>query len=374
PYFLIGAVLCALGLFFMPLSNSILMAMSLLWILDAGNNITMEPYRAYVSDRLNPDQRQAGFLSQSAFTGLAQMLAFLTPSLLVGLGMNQDWVDTHGIPYTVRVVFMVGAVLSLGTIAWSVLRVPELPLTPGELAHIKAQPKGASATLREIGGAIADMPVAMRKLGLMSLFQWAGMSGYWTYAVYSISRTVYGTADAHSSAFHSAVLTNGEVAAFYNAISFVTAFAMVPLVKRIGPGPLHAVCLFAGGIGMVLLPNVTDKALLFVPAIGIGLAWGSIMGNPYAILTNSIPPQRTGVYMGIFNMMIVIPMLLFAIVMSKLDLGFVSLGFDAYKQVLGSDPRNMLMFCGVCLALAGLSVLWVREGRVAAMTPAAQPA
>jgi len=212
------------------------------------------------------------------------------------------------------------------------------------------------------------MPVAMRKLGLMSLFQWAGMSGYWTYAVYSISRTVYGTADVHSSAFHTAVLTNGEVAAFYNAISFVTAFAMVPLVKRIGPGPLHALCLFAGGVGMFLLPNVTDKAFLFVPAIGIGLAWGSIMGNPYAILTNSIPPQRTGVYMGIFNMMIVIPMLLFAVVMSRLDFGFVSIGFDAYKLALGGDPRNMLMFCGVSLALAGVSVLWVREGRVGAMS------
>lgn len=374
PYFLIGAVLCCLGLFFMPLSSSILMAMSLLWILDAGNNITMEPYRAYVSDRLNPDQRQAGFLSQSAFTGLAQMLAFLTPSLLVGFGMNQDWVDSHGIPYTVRIVFMIGAVLSLSTILWSILRVPELPLTPEEIAHIKAQPKGAWATLREIGEAIADMPVAMRKLGLMSLFQWAGMSGYWTYAVYSMSRTVYGTADVHSSAFRSAVLTNGEVAAFYNAISFVTAFAMVPLVKRIGPGPLHAVCLFAGGVGMFLLPHVTDKALLFLPAIGIGLAWGSIMGNPYAILTNSIPPQRTGVYMGIFNMMIVIPMLLFAVVMSRLDLGFVSLGMDAYKLVLGGDPRNMLMFSGVSLALAGLSVLWVREGRVGAMPQGALPA
>ncbi len=368
PYFLIGAVLCCLGLFFMPLSSSILMAMSLLWILDAGNNITMEPYRAYVSDRLNPDQRQAGFLSQSAFTGLAQMLAFLTPSLLVGFGMNQDWVDSHGIPYTVRIVFMIGAVLSLTTILWSVLRVPELPLTADEIAHIKAQPRGVWATFSEIGAAIADMPVAMRKLGLMSLFQWAGMSGYWTYAVYSISRTVYGTADVHSSAFHTAVLTNGEVAAFYNAISFVTAFAMVPLVKRIGPGPLHALCLFAGGVGMFLLPNVTDKAFLFVPAIGIGLAWGSIMGNPYAILTNSIPPQRTGVYMGIFNMMIVIPMLLFAVVMSRLDLGFLSIGFDAYKLALGGDPRNMLMFCGVSLALAGVSVLWVREGRVGAMS------
>lgn len=367
PYFLIGAVLCALGLFFMPLSSSILMAMSLLWILDAGNNITMEPYRAYVSDRLNPDQRQLGFLSQSAFTGLAQMLAFLTPSLLVGLGMDQDWVDDHGIPYTVRVVFMVGAALSLVTILWSILRVPELPLSQAERDHIRAQPKGAWATLREIGAAIIEMPQAMRKLGLMSLFQWVGMSGYWTYAVYSMSRSVYGTTDVHSSAFHSAVLTNGEVAAFYNAVAFVTAFAMVPLARRIGPGPLHALCLFAGGLGMAVLPNVTDKALLFVPAIGIGLAWGSIMGNPYAILTNAIPPARTGVYMGIFNMMIVIPMLIFAVVMSRLDLGFVALGFDAYKQVLGGDPRNMLMFCGASLGLAGLSVLWVREGRASAV-------
>ena len=367
PYFLIGAVLCCHTMIYMQLTSSILIAKSLQRIHEDRKNITKEPYRAYVSDRLNPDQRQAGFLSQSAFTGLAQMLAFLTPSLLVGFGMNQDWVDSHGIPFTVRIVFMIGAVLSLTTILWSVLRVPELPLTAEEVAHIKAQPKGAWATLREIGEAIADMPVAMRKLGLMSLFQWVGMSGYWTYAVYSISRTVYGTADVHSSAFHTAVLTNGEVAAFYNAISFVTAFAMVPLVKRIGPGPLHALCLFAGGVGMFLLPNVTDKALLFLPAIGIGLAWGSIMGNPYAILTNSIPPQRTGVYMGIFNMMIVIPMLLFAVVMSRLDLGFVSIGFDAYKLALGGDPRNMLMFCGVSLALAGLSVLWVREGRVSAM-------
>lgn len=350
------------------------MAMSLLWILDAGNNITMEPYRAYVSDRLNPDQRQTGFLSQSAFTGLAQMLAFLTPSLLVGLGMNQDWVDDHGIPYTVRVVFMVGAVLSLSTIVWSILRVPELPLTGEERAHIAAQPKGVLATFQEIGSAIVTMPVAMRKLGLMSLFQWAAMSGYWTYAVYSMSRTVYGTSDVHSSAFRSAVLTNGEVAAFYNAIAFITAFSMVPLAKRMGPGPLHAVCLFAGGIGMFALPNITDKFLLFLPAVGIGIAWGSIMGNPYAILSNAIPAQRTGVYMGIFNMMIVIPMLLFAVLMSRLDLGFVAIGFDAYKQVLSGDPRNMLMFCGVCLVLAGFSVLWVREGRAVATTAQPVPA
>ncbi|MFM6930868.1 MAG: MFS transporter [Novosphingobium sp.] len=369
PYFLFGALLCCIGLFAMPLSASLMMAVSLLWILDAGNNITMEPYRAYVSDRLNPNQRQAGFLTQSAFTGLAQCLAFATPSLLVGLGMNQDWVDSHNIPYTVRIVFWVGAVLSLATIVWSVMRVPELPLTPAERAHIDAQPKGIGATFAEIASAIREMPVAMRKLGVMSLFQWFGMSGYWTYAVYSIGRTVYQTAEPNSSAFHSAVLTNGLVAAFYNFIAFASAFVMVPLVRRAGPGPLHAACLAAGGIGMAALPHVTNVSLLFLPAFGVGLAWGSIMGNPYAILTNSIPPARTGVYMGIFNMMIVIPMLVFAIVMSQLDLGVVKLGFGAYAGLLGNDPRNMLTVCGACLILAAVSVLWVREGRVSATAP-----
>ena len=171
-----------------------------------------------------------------------------------------------------------------------------------------------------------------------------------------------------------AVLTNGEVAAFYNFVAFAAALLMVPLVKRMGPGPLHALCLACGGLGMLALPHIADKTLLFVPAIGIGLAWGSIMGNPYAILSNSIPPERTGVYMGIFNMMIVIPMLLFAMVMSRLDLGFVSLGAGAYEHLLGNDPRNMLSVCGVCLILAALSVLWVREGRVSAVAPEPLPA
>lgn len=371
PYFLIGAVLCAAGLFAMPLAASILMAASLLWILDAGNNITMEPYRAYVSDRLNPDQRQAGFLTQSAFTGLAQCLAFLTPSVLVWLGMSQDWVDEHNIPYTTRAVFWIGAVLSLSTIVWSVLRVPELPLSEAERRHIEAQPTGLGATLREIGSAIRAMPPAMRKLGVMSLFQWYGMAGYWSYVIYSIGRSVYQTSDATSSAFRSAVLANGEMAAFYNLVAFLGAFAMVPLAKRWGAGPLHALCLLLGGLAMLALPHADTKAMLFLPAIGTGLAWGSIMGNPYVILSNAIPAQRTGVYMGIFNMMIVIPMLLFAFVMGELDLGFAKLGLGVYEHVLGHDPRNALSLSGVCLILAALAVLWVREGRAGAQAQAA---
>ncbi len=350
PYFMIGAVLCTVGLFFMPLSSSLLMAVSMLWILDAGNNITMEPYRAYVSDRLNESQHQIGFLTQSAFTGLAQMLAFLTPSILVWWGMNQDWVDAHNIPYTARIAFMVGAVLSFGTILYSIRRVPELPLTLEERARIAAAPKSLGATLAEIGHAIRDMPVAMRKLALMSLFQWYAMAAYWAYVIYTIGRSVYGTSDPTSSGFHSAVLTNGEVAAFYNGVAFLAAFALVPLARRFGAASVHAACLVAAGAGMLWLPHITDKAMLFVPAIGIGLGWASIMGNPYVILAGSIPPERTGVYMGIFNMMIVIPMLLIA----------VTLPFY-YGPLMGGDPRHVLTLCGVLMFCAAAAVFWVRE-------------
>lgn len=355
PYFIVGAIMCSLGLFFMPLSSSILMAVSLLWILDAGNNITMEPYRAYVSDRLNPDQRQFGFLSQSAFTGLAQMLAFLSPSIMINLlGFDVNAVDAHNIPETTKVAFTIGAVLSISTILWSVFRVRELPLTENELAYIKSKPLTVSGTLLEIWDAIVTMPKVMRKLALMSLFQWYGMAAYWGYIIYSIGRSVYGTSEAVSEGFRMAVVTNGEIGGFYNGIAFIAAFAMVPFTKRFGPEIMHAFCLTLGGIGMLFMPHISDKALLFIPAIGVGLAWASIMGNPFVILSGAIPPERTGVYMGIFNMMIVIPMLLIA----------ATLPFY-YEPLMGGDPRHVITMAGIMLVIAAVCVLWVREKRPA---------
>jgi maltose/moltooligosaccharide transporter len=351
PYFVIGAILCTLGLFFMPLSQSILMAASLLWILDAGNNITMEPYRAYVSDRLDESQHNVGFLTQSAFTGLAQCLALGTPALLVGLfGMNKDAIGGNNIPDTVYVVFTIGAVLSLSTILWSVVRVPELPLTDAQKAHIDAQPKTVGATFREIWNAIAEMPKPMRKLGVMMLFQWYAMGIYWTYVTYSIARSVYNTSEPVSDGFRSAVLTNGTMGAFYNAVAFVAALVMMPLIRKIGPRYVHAAALVAGGLGMLAIPQMTDVAWLFPAAIGVGICWGSIMGTPYVMLASCIPPRRTGVYMGIFNMMIVIPMLLNA----------ATFPFY-YGPLLAGDARNALMLAGVLLVCAALAVLRVRD-------------
>ena len=175
-----------------------------------------------------------------------------------------------------------------------------------------------------------------------------------------------------NSGFHSAVLTNGEMAAFYNGVAFVSAFAMVPLARRIRPGTVHAICLALGGLGMLAIPEVSTKAMLFLPAAGIGFAWGSIMGNPYVILAGSIPPERTGVYMGIFNMMIVIPMILIALTLPLIYGGAPASLWGLFTiptlvDALHGNSRNVLRLAGGMMLCASVAVLWVREGRASAL-------
>ena len=348
PYFLIGAILCSLGLLVMPFSPYLWFAAGLLWILDTANNVTMEPYRAYVSDRLNRDQHAQGFLTQSAFTGLAQTLAYLAPSMLVWLGMNKDAVNQNQIPHITVAAFLTGALLSFTTVYWSVRRVPELPMTAEEQAALRARPGGMRATLVEIGSAIRDMPPTMRRLWWMALFQWYGMMCYWIYIVPSLALTVFGTTDASTPAFREAGLLNGQIGGFYNAVAFVAAFAMVPFTRRFGPKAMHALCLLLAAVGMWMLPGITDRWLLFLPMIGVGLAWASIMGNPYVMLAGSIPPERAGVYMGIFNMFIVIPMLIQMVTLPLF-----------YDSLLGGRPDNVIRLAGALLAGAAVAVLLV---------------
>ncbi len=350
PYFLIGALLCSLGLLAMPFSPALWFAAGLLWILDAANNVTMEPYRAYVSDRLRPEQHASGFLTQASFTGLAQTLAYLTPSLLVFFGMNKDALGANGIPVVTTLAFIVGALLSFTTVWWSVRKVPELPLPAEELARLRALPRGFGPALAEIWSAVREMPPTMRRLWWMALFQWYGMMCYWIYIVPTLAATVFGTDDPHSAGFRDAALLNGQVGGFYNAVAFVAAFAMVPFTKRLGAKWVHAFALFAAAAGMWVLPGIRSEGwLLFLPMVGIGLAWGSIMGNPYVLLAGSIPPERAGVYMGIFNMFIVIPMLIQAVTLPLI-----------YDSLLGGRPENVIRLAGVLLALAAVCVLRVR--------------
>lgn len=352
PYFFIGAVLCSVALFFMPFSPTLWIAASLLWILDAANNITMEPYRAFVSDKLDRSQHSLGFLTQSAFTGLGQTLSYLTPSILVVFGMNKDAVNAKHIPHITIAAFVIGAVFSIASILWTLRTTKEIPLTPEERDAIRRQPTGWAHTFAEIWSAIREMPPTMRQLAFMKLFQWYALFCYWQYVVLSLSQTLFGTTDAASASFREASLINGQIGGFYNAVACVAAFALVPFTRRLGAKSVHAVCLTLAGLGLLWLPHIQSKALLFVPMLGLGLAWASIMGNPYVMLAGCIPAHRTGVYMGIFNMFIVIPMMIQIFTLPLY-----------YRSLLGGDPGNVIRLAGALLLCAAVATLFVRVER-----------
>ena len=349
PYFLVGAVLCSLALFAMPFSAALWMAAGLLWVLDAANNMTMEPYRAFVSDHLDPSQHSVGFLTQSAFTGLGQTLSYLTPSILVVLGMNSDKVNGRGIPYVTMGAFLIGAIFSISSILWTVKTTPELPMSAAEIARITALPRGFGAAISEVVEAMKEMPATMKQLAVMKLFQWYAMFCYWQYIVLSLAVTLYNTRDANSHGFREAGLVNGRIGGFYNFIAFIGAFAMVPLTKRFGPKIMHAFCLTCAGIAMLSIPGITDRNLLFIPMLGVGLAWASIMGNPYVMLAGSIPQERVGVYMGIFNMFIVIPMMIQIFTLPLY-----------YNSLLGGNPVNVIRLAGALLLCAAVAVMFVK--------------
>ncbi|MCJ2186719.1 MFS transporter [Novosphingobium beihaiensis] len=351
PYFLAGAILCSICLFAMPSSSTLWMAAGLLWLLDAGNNITMEPYRAYVADRLSQDQQSVGFLTQSAATGLAQTLSYLFPSLLAAV-IDRNMLSANGVPVVVRIAFLIGAILSLSTMLYSIIRVPELPLTDEERARIKAAPLTPAATMREIGSAIVEMPRPMRQLAVAMLCQWYAMFVYWQFIAFALSRSLYGTRDTASQGFRDAAMTAQQLGALYNFIAFGAAFILIPAVRRLGARSVHAACLAASGTAMLLIPSAPSMPLLMLLMAGIGFGWAGMMGNTYVMLADSIPPARYGIYMGVFNIFIVVPMLI-----ETVSIPLV------YKPFLGADPRNALILAGVLMLAGALATLFVDAGQ-----------
>jgi maltose/moltooligosaccharide transporter len=350
PYFLIGAVFCSICLFAMPFSSALWMAAGLLWILDAANNITMEPYRAFVSDKLPSEQHSIGFLTQSFFTGLGITLANFTPSVLVYLNLiDPSARSSNNITYTTYAAFIIGAVASITAILYSVFTTKEHPLSEAEIADIKSKPKGLGPTFREIAEAIKDMPLTMKQLALVKLFTWYGMFCYWQYITLCLARTIFNTADESSQGFSDAQLLTGKVNGTYNIVTFCSAFLLAALARRAGPKIVHMVSLTLAGLGLFILPTIKDPNLLLLPMIGLGIGWASMMGTPYVMLAGSIPKERTGVYMGIFNMFIVLPMLLQTLTFSTV-----------YKYALNSDPTNVIRLVGVLLITAAISVMFVK--------------
>lgn len=368
PFFLIGALLASGALVVMPYSSSIWMAASLLWILDAANNIALEPYRAFVSDKLPKKQYSIGFLMQSFFTGLGSVMSNFTPAILVSFGILalSDKMD-NGIPVSTYWAFAIGAIASIGTILVTVLTTSEYPPTEEELAVIKANKAKGNAFLRslnDIKASFVKMPKTMRQLIPVMFFSWYAMFCYWQYLTSALSLSLFFTLDECTEFFNQAQLLTGNLNGTYNIICVLIAFPMIPIARKLGAKNLHFLSLLLGGIGLMAMPFLNDSDILFtIPlgsgiavsqiylfSFGLGITWASMMAMPYQMLATSIPSDKMGVYMGIFNMFIVIPMII----------QIFSMQYFVY-DLLGSNPINVIRLAGASLAIAGFFSLFVKE-------------
>ncbi|HET6972950.1 MAG TPA: MFS transporter [Pyrinomonadaceae bacterium] len=349
PYFLAGAILASVALFFMPDSSAVWMAAGLLWILDASINITMEPFRAFVADKLPEEQRTLGFVMQSFFIGIGQTLANGLPYLFTALGVVG--VMASGIPLSVDYAFKIGAIVFLVAVLWTVLTTKEYPPEDMEaFERMRREKKGCFGGFAEIFSSFAEMPSTMKQLAVVQFFTWFALPCMWQFFGIAVARHVFGAPSEASPLFAQGTEWGGLCFAVYNVVCFLVAFMLPSLANATSRKTVHIIALLCGGIGLISVLFITNKFMLFASMAGVGIAWASILSMPYVMLSTAVPPARMGVYMGVFNLFIVIPQIVMSLIVPRI-----------YNNVLGGDPRNAVVLGGISLLIGAVTVWGVRE-------------
>jgi maltose/moltooligosaccharide transporter len=349
PYFLIGAILSSLALFAMPTSSALWMAAGLLWVLDASINVSMEPFRAFVADKLPEEQRTTGFVMQSFFIGVGQTVANVLPYIFARRGVSGT--TASGVSLTVKYSFQLGAIVFLICVLYTVLTTKEY--APEDLEgfrRLKAQRRGVGHFFAEIFEAIREMPATMKQLAAVQIFTWLGLFCMWMFFGLMTSYYVFGAPNAQSELFRQGGEWTGICFAVYSVVCFAVAFVLPKLAGLTSRKSVHAFALVCGGVGLLSTYAIHDKNLLLLTMVGIGIAWASILSMPYAILSGSLPPARMGVYMGIFNFFIVIPEIIASLTFQPL-----------VKYVFQNNPLYVVMLGGASLLVAALLVMRVRD-------------
>lgn len=344
PFFFIGAVLASIALFLMPQSTMLWMAAVLLWVLDASINISMEPFRAFVGDKLISEQRTTGFATQTFFIGLGAVIASLLPWIFTNIFHISNTAPAGQIGDSVKYSFYIGAVVFFLSVLWTVLTSDELPPENiEEWKEEKAQSKGLIIAVKEITKGIFSMPKTMAQLAVVQFFTWVGFYCMWLYSTPAIAQNAYGTIDTTTKAYQDAGDWVGVMFTVYSGISAVAAFLLPLLAKKIGRKYTHMLCLIIGGVGLFALVFIKSPNILLLPMIAVGIAWASTLTMPYAVLAGALPPAKMGFYMGVFNFFIVIPQLVASFVM-----GFV------IKDLFHEQAIYALVIGGVCMAIGGI--------------------
>jgi maltose/moltooligosaccharide transporter len=406
PYFVAGAVLAALALLGLPQSGVLLLAAACLWLLDASLNVAMEPFRAFVGDMTPADQRAQGFALQTWFIGAGAVIGSMLPALFTAIGIANT-APEGVIPDSVRLSFFIGATAMVLAVAWTawtvreyspaemaafegkgdVLHAPaDAPLVYSArgpawlafgivllalvaefgldkqlyvlggglvtfgLAQIALRATRATGALAQIMSDLAQMPSQMRQLAFAQFFTWTALFILWIYTTPVVTQYAFGATETASAAYNAGADWVGVMFAFYNGVAALAAFLLPVLARRIGNAKAHMAGLLSGAIGFVLLLVLHDKWLLLVPMVFIGVAWASILAMPYVILTRVLPPRKFGVYIGVFNVFIVVPQLMVATIMG-----------GVIRSFFPADPKWTMLVGAVVMAAAALAMLRVRE-------------
>lgn len=352
PYFFVGAVLSTICLFLMPNSGALWMAAGLLWLLDTAGNIAMEPFRAFVADKLSDDQRNRGFAMQSFLIGVGGSIANALPWLMANVFHVSTASVNGSIPASVKFSFYTGGSIFFAAVLYTVLTSKEYP--PADIAFkekVKESNKGFGGGIKEITDCIRQMPKKMKQLALVQFFTWPGLFLMWFYYNTAVARNVFhatGTNDPNyikGTNFGSLTLT------YYSIISFLFALIIPSIAKKLGRKLTHTLCLLCGAAGLIGVGLINSPNQLYICMTGVGIAWSSILSMPYAMLAGALPEDKIGVYMGIFNFFIVLPEII-----ASLFFGWIM------EHLLNNDRMLAVQIGGVLMILAGIiCVLLIRE-------------
>jgi maltose/moltooligosaccharide transporter len=357
PYFLIGAILSSLALVMMPNCGALWIAAGLLWILDASINVSMEPFRAFVADKLPKEQSGMGFAMQSFFIGVGAVIADMLPWILKNwFHVSSETGGANRIPANVTISFYLGAAAFFGAVLWTVLTTKEYPPEDLEAFRRKQESRrGLGYLFTEIPDALRKMPSTMKRLALVQFFTWMGLFCMWLHFSNAVP-VIFGTSDPNSPTFKAGAEWAGVCYAVRDAVTFVAAFALMAASQKVQRRWIHGLCLTLGAIGLLsvgFIHGEEQKGLLLL-ALGLGgVAWASILSMPYALLAGALPAERMGVYMGIFNFFIVLPEIITALTFGPL-----------VKNVLGGNLIHAVMAGGVFMLLAALLTLRIKEAPV----------
>ncbi|MGF1869617.1 MFS transporter [Photobacterium indicum] len=357
PYFLFGAIASSLALVVMPYSPYLWVAAGMLWILDASINVSMEPFRALVADNLPSDQRTEGFAVQTFFIGVGSVIASAMPYVLSNVFNVANTAPVGEVPPSVKISFICGAVVFLGSILWTVYRTKEY--SPKELAVFNGEDisdvKMASepeekASMKEILTDLRAMPKTMMQLALVQFFSWFALFAMWIYTTSAVTSQIFGATDSSSALYNEGADWVGLCFAAYNGISALAAFALPWLARRTSRKFVHSLSLIIGGISLATVSLVESPNMLMLNMVGIGLAWASILCMPYAILAGALPAKKMGFYMGVFNFFIVLPQILAAGI-----LGFFT------RWAFNGDTMMAIVLGGASMVFAGMLVVFVKD-------------